>query len=436
MAQGRPGAALRRRRRPPALTRNIHIVGAGLAGLAAAIRLSERHDSRVTVWESTGKAGGRCRSYYDAQLDRRIDNGNHLMLSGNRAVLDYARRIGGDARLEIGAPDFPFLDLATGARWTVRLPRTPLGLLSRHARPPGVALRDLAGVASLLTAPRGATVAQAIRGRGEMWRAFWEPLTIAVLNAAPEHADAGLLRTSLRRTFLKGARAARPVLAPEGLGPALVDPALALLERRNVPVHLRAPLGEVSIKDDRVASLTLGGETITLGPDDAVILALPPSALGRALPGLPVPGDGAAIVNVHFRVAPDPAARLPAITGLLSGRLHWLFRRGDVVSATVSAVADDPFWTRPRDEVLAEVWPEIAAALDAPDAEPLAARLLKEKAATFDPAPDSAARRPATQGPAANLFLAGDVVQTGLPATIESAVASGDMAAAAALRGR
>jgi len=96
----------------------VHIIGAGLAGLSAALKLSAR-GSRVEVHEATAFAGGRCRSYHDAAVGMTIDNGNHLLLSGNRAALDYLADIGTADRL-IGPPhaEFTFADLASGERWT------------------------------------------------------------------------------------------------------------------------------------------------------------------------------------------------------------------------------------------------------------------------------------------------------------------------------
>ena len=80
------------------MTRSIHVVGAGLAGLSAATLLVERGE-RVVVHEAAAQAGGRCRSYFDPQLGMTIDNGNHLVLSGNRAVQAYLARLGASDRL-------------------------------------------------------------------------------------------------------------------------------------------------------------------------------------------------------------------------------------------------------------------------------------------------------------------------------------------------
>ena len=71
----------------------VHVIGAGLAGLAAALKLDYRH-RRIVLHEAARHAGGRCRSYYDATLGQVIDNGNHLVLSGNVAVRDYIDTIG------------------------------------------------------------------------------------------------------------------------------------------------------------------------------------------------------------------------------------------------------------------------------------------------------------------------------------------------------
>ena len=98
-----------------------YVIGAGLAGLSAATILAARGVS-VTLIEAAGQAGGRCRSYFDSVMDGVIDNGNHLVLSGNRHVRDYARAIGTEAGLVGPArAQFPFVDISTGQRWLLDL---------------------------------------------------------------------------------------------------------------------------------------------------------------------------------------------------------------------------------------------------------------------------------------------------------------------------
>lgn len=126
------------------MQRAVHVVGAGLSGLAAAVRLVDS-GCPVIVHEAAGHAGGRCRSYHDPQLGMTIDNGNHLVLSGNEAALAFLDRIGGrSAVVEHARAEFPFVDLATGERWTVHLNRgrVPWWVLDPCRRVPGSRVAD------------------------------------------------------------------------------------------------------------------------------------------------------------------------------------------------------------------------------------------------------------------------------------------------------
>src|ERR1700756_2503556 len=150
------------------MPRTIHIIGAGLAGLSAGVWLA-RPDNRVVMHEATAFAGGRCRSYHDASVGMTIDNGNHLLLSGNRAALDFLRVIGSEHRL-IGPPvaEFPFLDLKSRARWALRFDdgRLPFWIFDSKRRVPGTRALDYLSVARLLWGGRDKTVGETIAGKG------------------------------------------------------------------------------------------------------------------------------------------------------------------------------------------------------------------------------------------------------------------------------
>src|SRR5215218_8798928 len=146
-------------RHPPALldhlmTKTAHIIGAGISGLSAAVRLANA-GYLVRVHEATQTTGGRCRSYFDTATNLMIDNGNHLLLSGNHHALAYARSIGTVAGL-VGPQraQFPFADLSTGQRWQLDLGegRLPLWVFDEGRRVPGTGLVDYLKLAPLIWA--------------------------------------------------------------------------------------------------------------------------------------------------------------------------------------------------------------------------------------------------------------------------------------------
>ena len=408
----------------------VHVVGAGLAGLAAAVRLSARGQP-VALYEAAQQAGGRCRSYFDRRLGRVIDNGNHLLLSGNRSALAYLAAIGAcDSLLGPAEASFPFLDLASGERWVVRPNpgRIPYWIALRSRRVPGTRVRDGLGVWRLARAGSERTVAECLDPTSPLWRRFWEPLARAVLNTPPEQGSARLLWAALRESFARGGRGCRPLIARHSLAGSLIDPALARLAERGVSVAFGQRLRAVLRRDERVRSLDFGERQVELGTADRVILALPPGQTGALLPEIAVPDGSHAIVNAHFRLAQP--VRLPGgapLLGLIGGTAEWLFLRDELVSLTVSAA--DALADEPSAVIAARLWADSARALDLPAAPQPPCRIVKERRATFAQTPGALARRPGATTAWPNLFLAGDWTATGLPATIEGAIRSGERAA-------
>jgi hypothetical protein len=142
------------------------------------------------------------------------------------------------------------------------------------------------------------------------------------------------------------------------------------------------------------------------------------------LPGTDAPDTFRAILNAHFRIVPPPNAK--AMVGLIGGTAEWVFAFHDRLSVTVSAA--DHLMDADTDDLTLLLWRDVSAVHDLTGPVP-PCRIVKEKRATFAATPAQDARRPAARTPWANLFLAGDWTNTGLPATIEGALRSGNTAA-------
>ena len=415
---------------PGTVPGTVHVVGAGIAGLACAVRLA-RKGRRVRLYEAAGQAGGRCRSYYDSRLERMIDNGNHILLTANQEALSYVEEIGaGESLVGPARAAFPFVDLGTGERWTLRPGRgsIPWWLLDPSRRVPGTGLAAYLAGLRLARAGPSDTVADCFDSKDLLWSRFWEPLTVAALNTVPAEASGRLLWLVVRESFLRGEAACRPLIAREGLAASFVDPACAILRQAGTEISFSTRLRALEMEADRVRAMDFGGAPITLAPTDWVVLALPPSVAAELLPGLEVPDESRPIVNVHIRL--DAPPRLPEdlpFLGLVGSWADWLFLRGDVVSLTVSAAAA---LAEESSEVIGErLWRDTVLALDLPAVPSPPMRVIKERRATFAQTPAALARRPPARTRWQNLLLAGDWTDTGAPATIESAVRSGRAAA-------
>jgi squalene-associated FAD-dependent desaturase len=406
---------------------HVHVIGAGMAGLAAALSLIEA-GVRVTLHEAGPAAGGRCRSYFDRALGCRIDNGNHLLLSGNRATFAFLDQIGARHTLTGPAePLFPFMDLATGERWTLRPNRgaIPWWMLVPSRRVPGMRLLDALPALRLHRARPDMTVAQALRP-GALYRRLLEPLAIAALNTMPDQGSARLLGAVMQETLALGGAACIPAFPKEGLSETFIDPALDWLRTRGATVRLGSRVAALPAQGARVIAI----DDAPLAVDEAVVLAVPAPVATALLSGLVAPDRFEAILNVHYKIDADPG---PAgFMGLIGGLAEWVFIKPGIVSTTISA--GNRFLDMDSDALGQQVWADVRAALNLPHPMP-EYRVVKEKRATFAATPEQEARRPGVRTSWVNVALAGDWTATGLPATIEGAIRSGRTAAAMFLKG-
>ena len=405
----------------------MHVVGAGLAGLSAAVALATRNVA-VELIEASSQAGGRCRAFHDPVLDMTIDNGNHLVLSGNQATHAYLDTIG--ARHALIGPDQAFLDfhdLRDDLRWRLKPNLGPLAwwILAAKRRVPGTRARDYLALAALMATKGEKRIDQAITCQGVLWDRLVEPFLLAALNSEVASGSAALAGAVIRQSLARGGAAYRPRIAHPNLSAAFVNPALVFLRARGASLRFGEPVRGLSFEGERVSALAVAGGQIPVAEHDSVILATPPWVNQALIPSLTVPTAFNAIVNAHFRIAAPPLA--PMIVGVIGGAAQWIFAFPDRISVTVSAA--NAMVDTDREALARTLWRDVAAvhAL-APDLPPW--RIIKERRATFAATPQQNALRPGARTRWRNLALAGDWTDTGLPATIEGAVRSGNLAAA------
>jgi predicted NAD/FAD-dependent oxidoreductase len=217
----------------------------------------------------------------------------------------------------------------------------------------------------------------------------------------------------------------------EGLSESFIDPALEWLRARGAALRFGHRMLSVEQSCDHISVLHYADGPVPLDAGDGVVLAVPAPVAADLLPGLTVPDAFEAILNLHY-LADAPATEAPFV-GIVGGLAEWVFLKPGIVSVTISAanrLADVP-----SEKLAAEVWPDARAACPTlPETMP-AWRVVREKRATFAATATQQKRRPAVDGAGlANLALAGDWTATGLPATIEGSIRSGETAAGFILR--
>lgn len=402
---------------------HVHVIGAGLAGLSAAVRLTQAGIA-VTVHEATRQAGGRCRSYDDAATGMHIDNGTHLLLSGNHSAVDYLKAIG--ITPDFAPANFRFVDCATDESWMLRLGdgNWPGWIFDAGSRVPKTSLLDYLKLLPLLIGGIDRPLREVLDHNSELYRRLIDPLMVAALNIDTPSGSSLLAAQVARETLLRGGQACRPLVFERGLSSAFVDPALAFLQQRGATVRFEHELEGVSAADGNAAALRFRDGEIALGPDQAVVLAVPAYAAVALVPGLKTPDQFRAIINIHYDLAPPAGS--PFMTGVLGRTVEWIFAFRHRISATISHA--DRLLTLPRQELAETVWEEITDILEM-DAPLPKWQLVRERRATFAATPGQNARRNETRTALSNLVVAGDWTDTGLPATIEGAIRSGRGAA-------
>jgi hydroxysqualene dehydroxylase len=441
---------------------DVVVIGAGFAGLSAAVRLT-KNGARVLVLEARGRLGGRATAFPDRESGEIVDNGQHVLFGCYTATFDLLREIdavehvrverelavtmidrnGRRSRLACPALPPPFHLLAGVMEWDALSWSDRLAAL-RMITPLGIARRQLSGGRDIAASPGETVDAWLVRnGQTERTREMlWHPLALAALNQQPAAAAAPPFARVLAEMFGSDPQSAAIALPTKPLHQMYAEPARAYIERRGGKVITGAP-ARVAVDNDVVTAVEAAGERWASGsvvsavPWFAVsgLFDTPPPSLSTMVSQADAMAASPIVtVNVWFD---RPVIEEPFI-GLPGRAMQWVFDKREVFGdrtthlSLVSSGAT-PLTDRTNDELIAAAHQELLEAL--PGARPahlLRGTVVREPKATFSLAPGQP-RRPGASTPVRGFFLAGDWLDTGLPATIESAVRSGYTAAKLAL---
>ncbi len=418
----------------------VAVVGAGWAGLAAAVTLAER-GIRVSVFEASRSLGGRARRVSIDGVD--LDNGQHVLIGAYRETLRLMRQVGAD-------PDELFLRLPLELRYAdgfhLRAPRLPypLNLLAALFGARKLAFSEALAAMRFLVSLRvrnfrvvpDCSVARLLDEHsqtGALRSHLWEPLCVSALNTPVESASAQIF-VNVLRDGLTGARAASDLLvARTDLGRLFPEPAAKYVKARGGAIELGTPVRRVArvpggfrLNEAEIFSCVV----IACGPHQAGQLLVQLSALDEALSAINAFAYEP-IVTCYLKY-PESVSLPAPMLGFSGGIAQWVFDRGrlggpkGLLAAVISASGAHEELT--KEELTARIGIELKAALgELPS--PRWSQVITEKRATFSCTP--ALERPEAFTAIPGLALAGDYVASEYPGTLEAAVRSGIAAAIA-----
>ena len=271
---------------------DVVVVGAGFAGLSAAVRLT-RGGARVLVVETRVRLGGRATAFPDRETGELVDNGQHVLLGCYTDTFAFLEEIGaaGNVRIEPQL-SVTMIDRA-GRRSRLVCPALPSPLhlvggvldwdalgwsdrlsVLRMATPLRLARRSLAPGAHTIAASPGETVENWLIRNGQTARIremLWDPLALAALNQPAAHAAAPVFARVLAEMFGADPRAAAIGLPTRPLHMMYAEPAREYVERRGGSVRTGTP-AKVHIDRGKVTAVEASGERWTTG---AVVSAVP-----------------------------------------------------------------------------------------------------------------------------------------------------------------
>ncbi len=425
----------------------VTIIGGGLAGLSSAVFLHKK-GYNVQLFESSPKLGGRAYSFYDREKNLYFDNGQHILAGWYENTFEYLKAIGSYVKLDFQSNlEVNFYDTNKNSYnlKTYNLPapfNLLFGLLNFKALSGSdklsvlkiykiftdKKLEQLSNVAELL---------KVIKQTPTLIKYFWEPFILAVFNAKPENINSKIFLEILKNGFSKKSFS-NLVIPKVNLNELFIDDALTYFQKNNIKVVEKEKIPKLFLKDNTIDYLvTESGNKIK---SDYYISAVPFFRFKELFEindyNQYFKGRGnlhsSSIISLHLFFENEVPADLLknnsfGMTGLIGTKVQWIFKRNPKHLSLVISASDflDELTDESNETIYKNCLSELSKCLKGFDNLVVKDyKIIKEKRATFIPDNDSVNERPNQKTAIQNFFIAGDWTNTGLPATIESAIKS------------
>ncbi len=437
------------------MAKRVAIVGGGLAGLSAAVRLQEK-GCAVTLFEKRPFLGGRASSFQNPNTGWEVDNGPHLLIAAYESTRRFLKTIGSISKIDFQPfLQTPFFDSQLGRATLRSFPFWgKLHLAVGLFRFKFLSLNDKLRIATAIlklqkmeesTDPDVRTVREWLIQNKQTPAAikyFWETLCLSTLNTSSESASFLQFFRVLKRAFLSNQQNSRLGFVTTSFDDAFGSAAENYLKKRGARIFRYEPVLGVQIEQNHATALRLKNDFFR--NFDFLILAVLPDGLKKLLSPsiasriLPKEILFSPIVSVHFYLK-EPLF-FEKFLAFVGGTGQWIFNmnairhkiswEGYLFSVSISGAEKE--MSLSREELILRISSDFQKIR--PDFEADAIRqvvIVKERRATALCTPGFDAARPCQRIPIENVFLVGGWTKTGLPDTIESAVLSGEWAAEA-----
>jgi hydroxysqualene dehydroxylase len=419
--------------------KKIVVIGGGFAGLSSASFLSNS-GRKVELLEASPKLGGRAYSFIDNETAAVIDNGQHILMGCYYETLNFLKLIGSENKLSkqshlsvnfvkqhfelcpllVPGSLYPFNLLSAVLNYSAISFYEKVLFIKFFAKIYLYSEKDLKKLTVLEWLLLEKQTANLIKS-------FWEILAVSALNADIKKASALIFATVLKRIFFRGNAASTIILPSLGLSETYCDDALNFINRNNGNISLSESVIKLTFQDNVIKEIITSKRVIT--DFDYVISALPLFALKKVINGNDfLPGfelEYSSILSVHLFLKENRYE--DTFYGLIDSPVQWVFNKRSHLTVVISNA--DKFIDSSKEEIIELVLTELKKYILLEISDIKAYRIIKEKKASFIPSNIILDKRPGAYTPYKNFFLAGDWTNTGLPATIESAVKSGRTAA-------